>query len=118
VERREAIEVFYDGECRLCTASRQWAESRDSERRLAFKDVNDPAVAKNIPVVAERLREAIWVRLPEGKLESGFYGWLEVLRALPGWGLVARLIGLPPLRWIGPPVYRVVARHRHLLPRR
>jgi predicted DCC family thiol-disulfide oxidoreductase YuxK len=118
VEHREPIEVFYDGECRLCTASRAWAEGRDSERRLAFKDLNDPAAVGAVPIPPERLREAMWVRLPEGKLASGFYGWLEILHVLPWWRLVAGLLRLPPLQWIGPAVYRLVARHRHLLPRR
>jgi predicted DCC family thiol-disulfide oxidoreductase YuxK len=116
VSHREPIEVFYDGECRLCAASRSWAESRDSECRLAFKDLNDPAATASLPVPAERLREEMWVRLPEGTLESGFAAWLAVLRALPRWRLVARVLGVPPLRWLGPPVYRLVARHRRLPP--
>lgn len=117
VKHGEPIEVFYDGKCRLCAVSRAWAEKRDSERRLTFKDLNDPAAAESLPVRSVQLREAMWVRLPEGKLETGFFGWLEVLAALRGWRLVARLLRLPPFRCFGPSVYRLVARHRHLLPR-
>ncbi len=112
MDRRSAIEVFYDGECRLCTASRAWAERRDADGRLTFCDLNDPTAAASLPVSAERLRAEMWVRLPGGALASGFAGWLEVLRALPRWRLVAGLLALPPLRWFGPLVYRIVARHR------
>ncbi len=118
VERRPAIEVFFDGECRLCRASRDWAERRDPDGRLAFRDLNDPVAAASLPVPHENLREEMWVRLPGGTLASGFSGWLAVLRVLPRWRLVAAIIALPPLRWVGPIIYRIVARHRQLLPRR
>jgi predicted DCC family thiol-disulfide oxidoreductase YuxK len=115
---QQPVEVFYDGECRLCVAARDWAENRDSECRLAFKDLNDPIAAGSIPVAPEQLRDEMWVRLPGGRLEKGFAGWLVVLRTLPRWRFVAWILGLPPLRLLGPPVYRLVARHRHMLERR
>jgi predicted DCC family thiol-disulfide oxidoreductase YuxK len=113
VAERKTIEVYYDGECGLCVGSRNWAEHRDAADRLAFKDLNDPS--ERFPVPREQLREAMWVRLANGRLESGFRAWLEILRALPGWRLMASALRLPPFRWLGPPIYRLVARHRHLL---
>ncbi len=110
-------EVFYDGECRLCRVSRKWAERRDAGGRLAFCDLNDPAATASLPLDADQLRAEMWVRLPNGTLASGFAAWLAVLRSLPRWRILAAVLGLPPLRWLGPPVYRLVARHRHLPPR-
>ena len=112
---RRATQVFYDGECRLCRASREWAERHDCGGRLSFCDLNDPAATASLPLGAEQLRAEMWVRLPNGKLASGFAAWLAVLRSLTRWRLLAAVLGLPPLRWLGPPVYRLVARHRHLL---
>jgi len=109
-------EVFYDGACPLCRASRRWAEPHDSNRRLVFCDLNDPAAVRPAPTRGEGLADALWVRLPGGDVVSGFAGWLAVLRALPRWRFLARVLGLPPVRWAGPPVYRFVARHRHALP--
>jgi predicted DCC family thiol-disulfide oxidoreductase YuxK len=115
VKSRKPVEVYYDGTCRLCVVSREWAEGRDRDGRLAFKDLNDPDAAHLAGIAPERLREEMWVRLPEGRLQSGFAGWLAVLRTLPRWRAVAWILGLPPLRWLGPPVYRFVAHHRHLV---
>jgi predicted DCC family thiol-disulfide oxidoreductase YuxK len=112
---REVIEVFYDGACPLCSASRRWAEERDPDGRLAFRDLEDPAAAGCIPAAFEEPGGAMWVRLAGGETASGFAGWLAVLRALPGWRRLARALGLPPVRWAGGRVYRFVARHRHAL---
>jgi len=115
VKEHDRIEVFYDGACPLCRASRRWAESRDRDGRLAFCDLNDPAAAGCIPAPPGGPGDAMWVRLPGGEMASGYAGWLAVLRALPRWRLFARVMGLPPVRWAGPTVYRFVARHRHAL---
>ena len=112
---REVIEVFYDGACPLCRASRRWAEERDRDGRLVFCDLNDPAAARSFPRPPERFGDAMWVRLAGGEMASCFAGWLAVLRALPRWRSLARIIGLPPVRWAGPTLYRFVARHRHVL---
>jgi predicted DCC family thiol-disulfide oxidoreductase YuxK len=112
---RRTTEVFYDGTCRLCTASREWAEKRDAEGMLSFRDAADPAEADRLPVERERLAREMIVRLPGGRVAGGFEGALAVLRALPRWHLLGAILALPPLRWLGPPVYRMVARHRHRL---
>ena len=43
---------------------------------------------------AEKLREEMWVRLPEGALASGFAGWVAVL---PWLALLA--LAATPLAW-------------------
>jgi len=115
VKEYDRIEVFYDEACPLCRASRRWAEGRDHDGRLAFCDLNDPATTASLPVSREGFGDAMWVRLPGGAMAGGYAGWLAVLRALPRWRLLARVMGLPPVRWAGPTVYRFVARHRHRL---
>ena len=116
MNEHDRIEVFYDGACPLCRGSRRWAERHDSNRRLAFCDLNDPNAVRQTPTRGEGLADAMWVRLTGGDVASGFAGWLVVLRALPCWRFLACVLGLPPVRWAGPPVYRFVARHRHALP--
>lgn len=113
---RDDIQVFYDAACPVCRASRRWAERHDSGRRLLFCDINDPPAAGPAPAGDEGPADAMWVRLPGGEIAGGFAGWLAVLRALPRWRPLARVLASPPIRWAGPPVYRFVARHRHALP--
>jgi predicted DCC family thiol-disulfide oxidoreductase YuxK len=58
----------------------------------------------------------MWVRTAEGELLAGFEGWLRLLSVLPRWRWLARISRVPPLRWLGPPIYRLIARFRHRLP--
>ena len=113
--RSGRVEVFYDGKCPVCRASRSWARRRDGDHRLQWFDATDPACADRLPASAAELARAVWVRRSDGTLASGYWAWLAVLAELPSWRPVARLLALPPLAWVGPPVYRLVAALRHRL---
>jgi predicted DCC family thiol-disulfide oxidoreductase YuxK len=108
-----ALEVWYDGQCPLCRASRDWCTARDPAGRLAFHDLRAEA---ELPVPRVAAEAAMWVRDNDGTLHGGFDGWLRIMAELPGWSWLARISGAAPLRWLGPPVYRLVARARRLLP--
>ena len=55
---------------------------------------------------------AIWWVADSERL-SGHRAVARVLRELRGgWGLVGRAIGVPPLVWLGGPVYRWVSANR------
>jgi predicted DCC family thiol-disulfide oxidoreductase YuxK len=114
-KRHQRVEVFYDGACPVCRASRAWAERRDRGHRLDWLDATAPGCADRLPASAAELAQAVWVRRGDGSLASGYRAWLAVLGALPGWGLPARLLALAPLAWLGPAIYRLVAVHRHRL---
>jgi len=58
----------------------------------------------------------MWVRDPSGRLNRGFAAWRRILAELPGWRWLALLSGAPPMRWLGPPIYALVARWRRHLP--
>jgi hypothetical protein len=60
----------------------------------------------------------MWVQTVDGKLFGGFAGWRQILTAMPRWRWLAHLSGSPPLRWLGPPLYRLVARLRNQIPER
>ena len=113
MNKRPEAEVFYDGACSLCDASRRWTERRDRAHRLRFVDFNRHAAGTHLPVPRELLEETLWARLPGGRLVSGYAAWLEVLARLPRWRWLAAAGKLPPVASLGPRVYRLVARHRH-----
>jgi predicted DCC family thiol-disulfide oxidoreductase YuxK len=73
-------------------------------------------VDPNIPVARRDLEESMWVRDADGLLLSGFAAWQRIMAELPGWRWLASLSVLPPVRWVGPGLYRLVARNRHRLP--
>jgi predicted DCC family thiol-disulfide oxidoreductase YuxK len=113
--RSRGVEVFYDGRCPVCRASRAWAERRDGERRLDWLDATDSGCADLLPASAAELAQAVWVRRSDGSLASGYRAWLAVLAELPRWRFLARVLALAPFLWLGPPIYRLVAAHRHNL---
>jgi predicted DCC family thiol-disulfide oxidoreductase YuxK len=110
-----ALEVWYDGQCPVCRASRDWCAARDPEGRLEFRDVRAVAEAE-LPVSRADAEASMWVRDADGSLAAGFAGWRRILAELPRWRWLARVSGAAPLRWLGPPAYRLVARARRLLP--
>jgi len=110
-----ALNVWMDGDCRICQRSQRWFERRDPNGRVQFHDfrvLDDP----NIPVARRDLEESMWVRDADGLLLSGFAAWQRVMAELPGWRWLAGLTVLPPVSWVGPSVYRLIARNRHRLP--
>jgi hypothetical protein len=109
-----ALEVWYDGQCPVCRASRDWCATRDPEGRLEFRDVR--AVAETeLPVSRADAEASMWVRGADGALAAGFAGWRRILAEPAGAGLRG---SLEPLHCAGsarrPTV--VIARARRLLP--
>lgn len=110
-----ALEVWMDGDCGLCQRSRAWCELRDSDARIRFRDFRSTA-DPDLPLEREDLEESMWVRDESGRLLEGFEAWRVIMNELPGWRWLARLVAAPPLRWLGPPLYRMIARNRRRLP--
>ncbi len=108
-------EVYYDGSCALCRASRRWAESRDVRGRLVFHDLTQAGPVAGLKLDRDGSAREMLARLPGGELAGGYDGWVAVLHALPRWRGVAPLLALPPIRLVGRAVYRLVARHRHIV---
>jgi predicted DCC family thiol-disulfide oxidoreductase YuxK len=109
------LDVWMDGDCRVCRLSQRWCERRDPKGRVVFHDfrvLDNPSV----PVARTDLEESMWVRDADGLLLSGFAAWQRIMAELPGWRWLAGLSELPPVRWIGPNLYRLDARNRHRLP--
>jgi predicted DCC family thiol-disulfide oxidoreductase YuxK len=109
-------DIFLDGSCSFCRWSRSKIEPYDSGRRVRFLDYNDPVVAASTPFPRSDLDQEMHLRTPEGKWLRGFEAWLILLRVLPRLSWLGWIAGLPPLRWLGPPFYRFIARHRYSLP--
>jgi predicted DCC family thiol-disulfide oxidoreductase YuxK len=108
--------VYTDGSCPFCNWSRQQVERYDRERRIEFRDYNDPAVARETPYNDAELAKQMHVRTPGEEWYAGFWAWLEVLKALPRWNWLGRVLGFAPFRWMGPSLYRLIARNRYRAP--
>jgi len=108
--------VYTDGSCPFCQWSRQRVEQYDREQRVEFRDYNHPAIARETPFSSAELATEMHVLTPDQRWHGGFSAWLEVLKALPRWRRLGKLLGFMPFRWVGPSLYRMVARNRYRAP--
>jgi predicted DCC family thiol-disulfide oxidoreductase YuxK len=107
--------LVFDGDCAFCT------RSADVARRILPDDVQvvpwqffDLATAG---VTAQRAQlEVLWIGR-DGAVAGGAPAVAQALRAagLP-WSLAGVVLALPPLRWIAPFGYRLIAANRYRLP--
>ena len=107
--------LVFDGDCAFCTsavgAARRLLPAEVAVVAWQFADL------AALGVTVERAQqEVLWVD-PDGAVSGGAAAVTRLLRAAgPPWSVLGVLIGLPPLRWVAPPVYRLVAANRHRLP--
>ncbi len=103
-----------DGSCPLCRRSQAWCELQGSADRVVFRDFRNTDDGE-LPVERAAHEETMWVRTRTGTLHRGFAAWRIIMSEIPRWRWLGWVAGLPPLRWLGPPVYRLVARFRQRL---
>ena len=108
------LEVWMDGECSLCQASQKWCELRGSVGRVRFIDFRKTG-ENDLPVTRSHHERSMWVRDIDGTLHEGFAAWRRIMVELGGWKRLARIASFPPFSLIGPPLYRLIAAHRHSL---
>jgi predicted DCC family thiol-disulfide oxidoreductase YuxK len=106
------IEVFYDGDCRLCMREVRLLRRLDERQRIRFVDIAGEGFDRgSVGVTWEALMDRIHARLPDGTIIEG----VEVFRRLyaaVGFGplvAVTRLPGVAQLLDLG---YRWFAKNR------
>ncbi|HLY66433.1 MAG TPA: DCC1-like thiol-disulfide oxidoreductase family protein, partial [Chloroflexota bacterium] len=87
------FEIYLDGSCAFCQWSRAHLEPWDTRGRLRFLDYNDPEVAAETPFSAEELGREMHLREPDGTWTAGFAAWTRILRVLPRFAWLGRLLG-------------------------
>ena len=107
--------LVFDGDCAFCT------RSADVARRVLPAGVDvvawQFADLGALGVTAERAQqEVLWVA-GDGEVSGGAPAVARALRAagLP-WAVAGLVLSLPPVRWVAPFVYRLVAANRYRLP--
>lgn len=110
------IEVYTDGQCPLCQWMRARVEPLDRDRLIEWIDYHDPeAQRRAAPHTLQELAEEMHVRCPDGNWFKGFWAWLAVLRVLPRWSWLARVLAVWPFKSLGPIFYRWLAKRRYKL---
>lgn len=107
--------LVYDGDCAFCTSAVHFTERRIRPRCDAvpwqFSDLDA------LGTTQERAEhEILWIT-PNGAAYGGIRAVAKLLlSAGRGWAVLGALLNLPPLRWPGHALYRLVANNRSSLP--
>ncbi|MDO9694773.1 MAG: CIA30 family protein [Candidatus Latescibacteria bacterium] len=106
------VEVFYDGDCPLCTREVRLLRRLDKRKRILFVDIADEGFARtSVGVTWEALMDRIHARLPDGTIVEG----VEVFRRLytaVGFGSLVALTRLPGVAQLLDLGYRWFAKNR------
>ncbi|MFT2016354.1 thiol-disulfide oxidoreductase DCC family protein [Streptomyces sp. 796.1] len=107
--------LIYDGDCAFCTRCVAFVEHRVRPRcdvtAWQFADLAGLGTTR-----ARAEHELLWVA-PSGQVHGGVMAVAKLLlNAGRGWASLGALLSLPPLRWIGHGVYRLVANNRQRMP--
>lgn len=106
------IELFYDGQCPLCTREVGLLRRLDRRSRMRFTDIAAPGFdAAEVGVLWLALMDRIHGRLPDGSIIEG----VEVFRRLytaAGLGPLVALTRLPGISQLLDLLYRAFAKNR------
>jgi predicted DCC family thiol-disulfide oxidoreductase YuxK len=107
-----ALELFFDGECPLCTREVALLRRIDRRERVRFTDIASPAFdPASLGVSLDVLMARIHARLPSGELIEGVEVFRRAYEAV-GLGALSKLSRLPGVRTVADAAYSVFARNR------
>jgi predicted DCC family thiol-disulfide oxidoreductase YuxK len=107
--------VLYDGHCAFCRKSVDLLRRLDWLGKLAFVDVRDESLEllRQPPVAGAPLLEQMHVLPRDGtQLHGGYRAIRWLAWRLPATWLVAPLLFLPGMTWLGQKAYLWIARNR------
>ncbi len=116
------LQIFYDGNCVVCSSEMDSYRKRNPENRLQFIDISseefDPE--KFGKTKAEFMAQ-LHVRDDDGHYSTGIDAFMTIWQAYPSgslYRLFSSMIGMPGINLASRFGYRIFARYRHLLPKR
>jgi predicted DCC family thiol-disulfide oxidoreductase YuxK len=111
--------MLYDGKCVLCRQSKRLIKFLDWCNNIETLDAQAWEIVSNrYPHLNQmELLGEIHVVKSDGSVKVGFFAVRYLMRFLPSLWMILPLMYLPLMNWIGPRVYRWVARRRYTLNR-
>jgi len=108
--------LIYDGDCGLCQRAVALVRRRMVPGALETLPCQAPERAARFPHVSEEAcLSAMQLAFPDGHVYAGAEALPPLLRRLRGYRWLARVLELPDIRAVSPPVYAWIARHRQFL---
>ena len=110
------IEVYMDGQCPLCKWSRAHVEPFDRDKRIEWLDYHEPeALRRAAPHTYAEMSAEMHARDASGRWTQGFAAWVEIIRVLPRFRLLAPVLANWPFTKLGPLFYRWLAKRRYTI---
>jgi predicted DCC family thiol-disulfide oxidoreductase YuxK len=112
--------AIYDGNCVICNTTRRIVRAFDWLNRVEFIDLHDRQVvdARYPEIDHEKAMGEIHVIADNGAIYAGFRGTRRMLRDLPLGLPLWAVLRLPVIGdWLGPRLYRFIARNRYAINR-
>jgi predicted DCC family thiol-disulfide oxidoreductase YuxK len=111
--------LVFDGDCGFCTTSANWIERRwpqvDGPVAIPWQRLSPDVVMASALTAADFQRAAWWI--DGATKEQGARAIARALVAAGGvWAVVGRILLVPPVSWMAPVGYRLIARYRYRLP--
>ena len=110
------LRLVYDGECDFCRSSLLVVRFLDVFRQITFVDSHDRDAREATGVRFEDAEEAAYAVRPDGRQYAGFDAFRQVAWQMPATALLAPLLYIPPVPFLGRRVYAWVKDNRSRLP--
>ncbi len=107
--------IYFDGECRFCTAHRQGWGKIFERRGFVWMPLQTPGTPERLGITATQLHAEMWLALADGRKFSGIGVWSALMRRV--WWLwpMGVVLAMPGFNAIGGAVYRWIAKRRHCI---
>ena len=116
------LEIFYDGDCQVCSSEMGHYRERDLHQRLRFVDIREDSFrARDYGKTQAEFMARLYVRDASGSFFSGVDAFILIWQAWPAgstYRLLASAAGLPGINLVARGGYALFARYRHLLPKK
>ncbi|MDF1509383.1 DUF393 domain-containing protein [Robertmurraya sp. DFI.2.37] len=109
------IVALYDGNCALCLRTKTILQKIDLFKKVTWLSLQEfEEVQKDARFTAKELRSELHILLPNQRVLKGYKAVRRILLISPYTFIFASILYLPFLHFIGDPIYRWIARNRHL----
>ena len=119
MDTKEKMQVFYDGECCVCSAEISHYKKKDDNNSIDFVDICDEKFRAEDYGVAEcDIHTNLHVKSSDGTMHRGIDAFIAIWENTPGFEKFARMMRYKIIYFFAKCGYAVFVRIRPFLPRK
>jgi glyoxylase-like metal-dependent hydrolase (beta-lactamase superfamily II)/predicted DCC family thiol-disulfide oxidoreductase YuxK len=109
------FKVFFDDQCEICQAGVSWLRLLDRKSRTECIGIHPETLATYPSLAIDRCMQELHVVTPDERVLTGWDAVARLARLSPFTWLIGAIGAVPPFRWMGRFLYRLVATNRYAL---